>query len=108
MVSVEIQITLCYFTLYRNTCESSINNCDWILLNIIVYHHAEIVTGSDKEGEFGFLVHQGESVLIPFKYQTFHLGTNRGAAAATGVGTSEAEDTIKVSLWYMQKLRVFT
>ena len=62
----------------------------------LVYNHAEIVTGSDKEAEFGFLVHPGESVLIPFKYQTFHSGPPTRETAAGG-GTSETEDPIKVS-----------
>ncbi len=63
---------------------------------IVASHHAEIVTKNECETDFGFFIHQGESVVIPFKYQMFQIGNEKDVDIYDE--ENEKDETIKVSI----------
>ncbi len=63
---------------------------------IVASHHAEIVTKNESETDFGFFIHQGESVVIPFKYQMFQIGNEKDVDIYDK--ENEKDETIKVSI----------
>ena len=61
----------------------------------VAYHHAQIVTENEREAAFGFLVHHGETVLLPFKFQTYNT-KNNSESGMSDKGSSGTDETIKV------------
>ena len=72
-----------------------------------------LITEASEGGHYGFLVHSGETVRIPFKYQCFSPvertssqledGSSNKQTLSVGRGAS-GEKFFKVRIWYLLQL----